>query len=100
VQVDKPTQLAQAGKREPRRRRHGQCGRVDLGHPSRQQQLAALGQFDDKMCVPMVKETPNDCEAYAGLRVMRIVDNDLIRLLLGSMSCVRREQCRKLNCIS
>jgi len=52
------------------------------------------------MCVPMVKETPNDCEAYAGLRVMRIVDNDLIRLLLGSMSCVRREQCRKLNCIS
>ena len=59
-----------------------------------------MGQFDDKMSVPMVEETSDDCEACAGLRVMRIVDNDLIRLLLGSMSCVRKEQCQKPNCIS
>lgn len=42
------------------------------------------------MCVASVKETPNDCEACPGLWVMRILDNDLKRLLLGSMLCVRK----------
>jgi hypothetical protein len=37
-----------------------------------------------------VNETPNDREAFAGMRVMRILEDDLKRLLLGSMSCVRR----------
>jgi len=39
-----------------------------------------------------VNETPNDREAFAGMRVMRIPEDDLKRLLLGSMSCVRRER--------
>jgi len=33
-----------------------------------------------------VKETPNDREAFAGMRVMRIPDDDFKWLLLGSMS--------------
>ena len=90
MQVDEPTQLPQTSKAQSRRRPHGRRRRVDLGHPSRQQQLAAIRQFDDKMSVAGVKQTPNDCEACAGSRVMRIVDNDLERLLLGSMSCIRR----------
>jgi hypothetical protein len=40
--------------------------------------------------VPGIKETPNDCEAFAGMRVMLILDDDFKRLLLGSMSWVRR----------
>ncbi|EHH02138.1 hypothetical protein MEA186_35929 [Mesorhizobium amorphae CCNWGS0123] len=34
----------------------------------------------------------HDREALAGMRVMRILDNDFKRLLLGSMSRVRRER--------
>ncbi|WP_292607948.1 hypothetical protein [Mesorhizobium sp.] len=37
------------------------------------------------MGVTGVKETPQDREAFAGMRVMRIPDNDFKRLLLGSM---------------
>jgi len=39
-----------------------------------------------------VGETPNDREAFAGMRMVRIPEDDLKRLLLGSMSCVRKEQ--------
>jgi hypothetical protein len=37
-----------------------------------------------------VKETPNDREAFTGMRVMWILDDDFKQLLLGSMSWVRR----------
>jgi len=50
----------------------------------------AIRQFDDKVRVAGVKETPNDRQAFAGMRVMRIPDDDFKRLLLGSMSCVRK----------
>ncbi|ANT54505.1 hypothetical protein A6B35_31225 (plasmid) [Mesorhizobium amorphae CCNWGS0123] len=39
-----------------------------------------------------VKKMTHDREALAGMRVMRILDNDFKRLLLGSMSRVRRER--------
>jgi hypothetical protein len=45
-----------------------------------------------------VSEPPNRHETFAGMRVMRIPDDDLKRLLLGSMSCVRRERYRSSNC--
>ena len=50
----------------------------------------AIRQFDDKVRIVGVKETPNDRQAFAGMRVMRIPDDDFKRLLLGSMSWVRR----------
>jgi len=40
--------------------------------------------------IAAVLETPNDRQAFAGVRVMRIPEDDLKRLLLGSMSCVRK----------
>jgi len=50
----------------------------------------AIRQFDDKVRVAGLKETPNDRQAFAGMRVMRIPDDDFKRLLLGSKSCVRK----------
>jgi hypothetical protein len=47
---------------------------------------AASWQFDHKMRLTGVKERPNDCEAFAGMRMVRILDDDFKRLLLGSMS--------------
>jgi hypothetical protein len=44
------------------------------------------------MRIAGVSKTPNDREPFAGIRVMRIPEDDLKRLLLGSMSCVRRER--------
>jgi hypothetical protein len=37
----------------------------------------------------------HNLEAFAGMRVMRILDNDLKRLLLGGMSRVRKGQLMK-----
>jgi hypothetical protein len=37
-----------------------------------------------------VNEMTHNREAFASMRVMRVVDNDFKRLLLGSMSWVRR----------
>ena len=45
------------------------------------------------MRIAGVKERPNDREAFAGMRMVRIVNNDFKRLLLGSMSCVRTRAC-------
>jgi hypothetical protein len=42
--------------------------------------------------IASVNETPDDRQTFAGMRVMRIPEDDLKRLLLGSMSCVRKEQ--------
>jgi hypothetical protein len=39
-----------------------------------------------------VKERSNDREAFAGMRVVRILDDDFKRLLLGSMSWFRKAQ--------
>jgi hypothetical protein len=39
-----------------------------------------------------VKEMTHDREASAGMRVVWILDNDFKRLLLGSMSRVRKGQ--------
>jgi len=39
-----------------------------------------------------VKERPNDREAFAGMRMMWILDDDFNRLLLGSMSWFRKGQ--------
>jgi len=39
-----------------------------------------------------VDETPNNRQPFAGMRMMRILEDDLKRLLLGSMSCVRKAQ--------
>jgi len=44
------------------------------------------------MRIAGVKQTPDHREAFAGMRVMRIPEDDLKRLLLGSMSCVRKAQ--------
>ena len=41
-----------------------------------------IRQFDHKVRVTSVKETPNDCEAFAGMRVW-IPDDDFKPLLLG-----------------
>jgi hypothetical protein len=90
LQVDQPAQLPQARKGEPRHGHHRRRRRVGLGHPCRQQQPVAIRQLDDKVRGAGVKETPNDREAFAGVRVMRIPNDDFKRLLLGSMSWVRR----------
>jgi hypothetical protein len=37
-----------------------------------------------------VNEMTHNHEALAGTRVMRILDDDFKRLLLGSISCVRK----------
>jgi hypothetical protein len=63
---------------------------VGLGHPRRQQQPDAIRQLNHKVRIASVSETPNDREAFAGMRVVRIPEDDLKRLLLGSMSCVRK----------
>jgi hypothetical protein len=39
-----------------------------------------------------VNEMTHNHETLAGTRVMRILDDDFKRLLLGSISCVRRAQ--------
>ncbi|MER8970818.1 hypothetical protein NKI25_35625 [Mesorhizobium sp. M0808] len=83
--VDELAQLSQAGEGKPRRGHHGRRRRVGLGHPCRQQEPAAAWQLDDEVGVTGVKETPQDREAFAGMSVMRIPDNDFKRLLLGSM---------------
>ncbi|TIP69693.1 MAG: hypothetical protein E5X53_32095 [Mesorhizobium sp.] len=85
LRIDKLAQLSQAGEGKPRRGHHGRRRRVGLGHPCRQQEPAAAWQLDDEVGVTGVKETPQDREAFAGMRVMRIPDNDFKRLLLGSM---------------
>ena len=92
LHVNQPPQRPHARKREPRRSQLGQRRRIGLGHPRRQQQPDAVWQFDHKVRVAAVQETPNDCQAFAGMRVVRIPEDDLKGLLLGSMSCVRREQ--------
>jgi hypothetical protein len=65
---------------------------VRLGHPRRQQQPDAIRQLDDKVRIASISETPDDREAFAGMRVVRIPEDDLKRLLLGSMSYVRKAQ--------
>ena len=60
LQVNQPAQLPQARKGEPRRSPHGQRRRLDLGHPRGQQQSAPVWQFDDKVHIAAVLETPND----------------------------------------
>ena len=65
---------------------------VGLSHPRRQKHHDAIRQLDDKVRIAGVGETPNDREAFASVRVMRIPEDDLKRLLLGSMSCVRKAQ--------
>jgi hypothetical protein len=90
VQVDEPAQVPQASKGKPRRTHHGRHRRVGLGHPRRQQQPVATWQFDDEVRGACVKEMTQNLEAFAGMWVMRILDNDLKRLLLGGMSRVRR----------
>jgi len=45
-----------------------------------------------------VNEMTHNREALAGARVMWILDNDFKRLLLGSMSWVRKVRSRNSNC--
>lgn len=92
MQVDEPAQVPQASKGKPRRSHHGRHRRVGLGHPRRQQQPVATWQFDDEVRGACVKEMTHNLEAFAGMWVMRILDNDLKRLLLGGMSRVRKAQ--------
>jgi hypothetical protein len=88
--IHQPAQLPQTGKRKPRRSHHGQCGCVGLGHPRWQEQPDAIRQLDHKVRIAGVSETPNNREPFASMRVVRIPEDDLKRLLLGSMSCVRK----------
>jgi hypothetical protein len=86
LRLDELAQLSQAGEGKSRRGHHGRRRRVGLGHPFRQQEPAAAAwQLDAEVGVTGVKEAPHDREAFAGMRVMRIPDNDFKRLLLGSM---------------
>jgi len=48
--------------------------------------LSGCWQFDHKVCITGVNERPNDREAFARMRMVRILDDDFKRLLLGSMS--------------
>ena len=49
----------------------------------RQHQPDAIRQLDDKVRIAGVGETPNDREAFAGMRMVRNCVDDLKRLLLG-----------------
>ena len=97
MQIDEPAQLPQASKGKLRRGHHRRCRRARFGHPRRQQEPAAIGQLDDKVRNAGVNEMTHNHEALAGTRVMRILDDDFKRLLLGSISCVRRGRCRSMS---
>jgi len=84
-------QLSEAVEGEPRDGYQGQRRRVMLGHPRGQQKPAATRLLNHKVGAIRIAESPQNHDALAGARVMRISDDNFKQLLLGSMSPVRRE---------
>jgi len=61
-----------------------------LSHPSRQQRARAVRLLDDKVdAAPMVQSTHHD-NAFARTRMLRVLDQNVKGLFLGSMSPSRR----------
>jgi hypothetical protein len=61
-----------------------------LGHPRWQQKPAATRLLNHEVGAIRIAESPQNHDALAGARVMRISDDNFKQLLLGSMSPVRR----------
>jgi hypothetical protein len=64
--------------------------RQRLGHPSRQQRSRAIGLLDDKVAAATMLQTAYDSHAFTCTRVMRVMDQNVEALFLGSMSLSRR----------
>jgi hypothetical protein len=63
-----------------------------LGHPRRQQRARAIGLLDDKVdAAPMVQPAHHH-NAFARTRMLWVLDQNVKRLFLGSMSPSRKAQ--------
>jgi hypothetical protein len=66
--------------------------RPRLDHPSRQQRSRAIGLLDDKVAATTMLQTTYDSHALTRTRVMRVSNQNVKTLFLGSMSWSRKEQ--------
>ena len=64
--------------------------RPGFRHPGRQKRPSAVGLFDDKVAAATILQTAYDSHAFTGTWVMRVSDQDVKRLFLGSMSSSRK----------
>ena len=61
-----------------------------LSHPSRQQRTRAVRLLDDKVDTAPVVQSTYHGNAFARTRMLRVLDQNVERLFLGSMSPSRR----------
>jgi hypothetical protein len=71
--------------------------RPGLGHPSWQQRTRAVGLLDDKVDAAAIVQLPYYGNAFAGTRMLRVLDQNVKGLFLGSMSLSRRGRCQNTN---
>jgi hypothetical protein len=61
-----------------------------LGHPSRQQRARAVRLLDDKVDAAPMVQSAHHYNAFARTRMLRVLDQNVKELFLGSMSPSRR----------
>src|ERR1700719_5392367 len=69
-----------------------------LGHPSRQQRARAVGLLDDKVDAAALPQPAHHHDAFARTRMLRVLDQNVKGLFLGSMSPSRRARLAKPSC--
>jgi hypothetical protein len=57
-----------------------------LSHPSRQQRARAVGLLDDKVDAAPMPQPTHHHDAFARTRMLRVLDQNVKGLFLGSMS--------------
>jgi hypothetical protein len=68
-----------------------------LSHPSRQQRTRAVRLLDDKVDTAPVVQSTYHGNAFARTRMLRVLDQNVKGLFLGSMSPSRRGPCPNMN---
>ena len=61
-----------------------------LGHPNRQQRTPAVRLIDDKMSAAAILQHAHHNDALAGSRMVRVEDQNVKGVFLGSISCSRK----------
>ena len=89
MRADKITQVAQSAEGKARDVHHRKRRGARFRHPRGQQDSATVRAVHYKMDHARMNKTPNRHDPPSGERMMRIFNDDIDEVFLGSMSLVR-----------
>ena len=84
--VDRGAEGSQCRKRQRRSFDKRKLGGIRLSHPLRQQAAGAVSRIDYEMQKSSVVHCPHHNDAFPNPRMMRVMDQNVELLFLGSMS--------------